>query len=620
MMDALRSTVHHKYTENDAPAFSSTLSPTLDAYMGLRKGISGTSVDWYLEEAWAQDPTLTLRLIWRCRSIHDGQGDRELFYRAFGWLYEHHPRTAITNLRYLVEPLCFRSGKNKTLRSGLSHGYWKDLLNILALATVDELSVTPLDPLSTFLHNYVQAGSRPFFKDKEEQNRWSRKQREERFAKAHSRLLGKLAENRYRALYISISQLFAEQLSRDSRVLDQLDFLPTESEECKKPEFNLSLAPKWAPTPGGAHDRITNICSAICMLLHYRQVTPLVRKLPTSSPGNYSALEWHILRCAYQKYILSRARSITQLPEPLMSANRWSEIPYSCVASLCMQANKARFFTRDRERFVKYLSDVESGNRSISGATLLPHMLVMQAVQYTRELATLGLLDSALAATQLHVVEAQWAMLLSRLCKTGTLDNCIAVCDVSGLMGLVHYVRHVGWRFSVDPIWPVLSLSLIIARLAKPPFQDAFITFSLILPLAVKHKVPRDEMIKRVFVFSDMQFNDLHDNSSRDWKTNHDVIEQAYRGAGYDVPEIIYWDLSSTGHYPGITVPVTVEREGIAMLSGYSPSLLQTFMDVDEDWEVVDREGDKVKQAFTPEGMMNKDLQKKSFEPLVVVD
>ncbi|KAI5995300.1 hypothetical protein F5J12DRAFT_855869 [Pisolithus orientalis] len=137
MMDALRSTVHHKYTENDAPAFSSTLSPTLDAYMGLRKGISGTSVDWYLEEAWAQDPTLTLRLIWRCRSIHDGQGDRELFYRyvcAFDWLYERHPRTAITNLRYLVEPLWL---------SGLSHGYWKDLLNILALATVDELSVTP---------------------------------------------------------------------------------------------------------------------------------------------------------------------------------------------------------------------------------------------------------------------------------------------------------------------------------------------------------------------------------------------------------------------------------------------------------------------------------------------
>jgi hypothetical protein len=35
MMDALRSTAHHKLTENYSPAFSSTLSATLDAFNGL---------------------------------------------------------------------------------------------------------------------------------------------------------------------------------------------------------------------------------------------------------------------------------------------------------------------------------------------------------------------------------------------------------------------------------------------------------------------------------------------------------------------------------------------------------------------------------------------------------
>lgn len=27
------------------------------------------------------------------------------------------------------------------------------------------------------------------------------------------------------------------------------------------------------------------------------------------------------------------------------------------------------------------------------------------------------------------------------------------------------------------------------------------------------------------------------------WKTSHDVVAEAYAEAGYDVPEIVYWDM-----------------------------------------------------------------------------
>lgn len=81
MMNALRATAHQKLTANYAPAFSSTLVPTLDAYLGLQAGIPGEKVDHYLENAWAEDPSLTLRIIWGTRSIHDGKGEKELFYR-----------------------------------------------------------------------------------------------------------------------------------------------------------------------------------------------------------------------------------------------------------------------------------------------------------------------------------------------------------------------------------------------------------------------------------------------------------------------------------------------------------------------------------------------------------
>jgi hypothetical protein len=45
-----------------------------------------------------------------------------------------------------------------------------------------------------------------------------------------------------------------------------------------------------------------------------------------------------------------------------------------------MKNNKDHFFKHDPEGFEKYLIDVESGKKKISGATLLPHELVAQAI------------------------------------------------------------------------------------------------------------------------------------------------------------------------------------------------------------------------------------------------
>jgi hypothetical protein len=352
-----------------------------------------------------------------------------------------------------------------------------------------------------------------------------------------------------------------------------------------------------------------------------------------------------------------------------------------------MDKNKDHFFNHDPDRFVSYLTDVESGKKHISGATLLPHGLIMQAMACVRSSSverTVSLYNAIeehklkLAETQVRVAEAQWATLLERLREAGELDNCIAVCDVSGSMGYIDYGYVESHRSSVSPIWPAISLSLILARLAKPPFKDAFITFSvnpkmvvldpegtvslgetvmkmsqsewalntnfnavfldLLLPLAQKHGVPQDQMIQRIFVFTDMQFDASQANmqfdvsqettpNAAEWDTNHDVIERAYKEAGYEMPEIVYWDLSTADRYPGITAPVTGERKGVALLNGYSPSLLKVFMggEEEDEWEEVvqDEEGVtqvKAKKKFTPVEFMQMALGRKSFDGLVIVD
>ncbi|KIJ11003.1 hypothetical protein PAXINDRAFT_16095 [Paxillus involutus ATCC 200175] len=420
-LNALRSTAQQKLTTNAAPAFDSTLIPTLHAFLGL-----DTSSSYWTGT----------RL-----SIHDGKGDKELFYRAFGWLFENHPRTAVANFHCLV------------------------------------------DRCAPVLHP---------------KDDWSRA---ERFANVYDHLTRKLLDKRHLALYVAVARLFAVRLTKDFAILEKSTALPgdTGEKERMKPMGALSL------------------------------VSSIGHKIDLSPTRALPALEMHLLRWFYQRHVLTPRRRYTCVPEPLMLVNRWSEITCSQVSSVCMYANKEIFFTHDAERFLSYLTDVESGEKQISGATLLPH-LVMQAKR------TVDLIGDAmreqrrkLGETQPRVVDVQWATLLARLREAGELDDCIAS------------------PFEVDPIWPALSLSLslVLARLAKPSFADSFITFSsqprvvvldpaskkvplgetiqvmmhsdwgmntdlnavflkLILPLAIKNKVPKDEMIKRVFVFSDM--------------------------------------------------------------------------------------------------------------------
>jgi len=218
----------------------------------------------------------------------------------------------------------------------------------------------------------------------------------------------------------------------------------------------------------------------------------------------------------------------------------------------------------------------------------------------------------------------------------------------------------------VDPILPAISLSLILATLAKPPFNAGFITFSaepafvqidlseslaeqvmfmrradwsqntdfravflnLLLPLALKNRIKQEDMIKRLFVFSDMQFDSSNDSSwsrqaTTPWETTYDAIERAYKNAGYEVPQIVYWDLSGIGQFK--TVEVQSDRKGVAMMNGFSPALSKVFMGEDSEWEevTVSEDGtvvEKKEDEFNPINVMKKALLRKSFDGLVVLD
>jgi Domain of unknown function (DUF2828) len=87
MVDALKTTITQTLTENFAPAFSYTGSPTLDAFQFLKGHVSESQLNIYLKNAWDEDSSLTLKIIWNLRSIHDGKKDKETFYRCVSFAH-----------------------------------------------------------------------------------------------------------------------------------------------------------------------------------------------------------------------------------------------------------------------------------------------------------------------------------------------------------------------------------------------------------------------------------------------------------------------------------------------------------------------------------------------------
>jgi hypothetical protein len=567
-----------------------------------------------------------------------------------------------------VKPVC-RQGKAEECT--LSHGYYKDLLNILALVTRSELSL-----MSAFHFLHHPRGKKAIAKAKDlGHDPYKVVPKVQRARQQHDDLKKKLSKPHFRALFIAVARIFAQQLETDLQVLQRINATDDKDEKWVLTK-QLSLVGKWAPTPGGAHDKVTNVASAITLLL----LASGALKQPSvdAVAGKEAAAraeDLHALRATFSRHVLSPLRRALALPEPLMSTNKWTDIHYGRVASTAMKTNTAHFITHDPKGFEKYLTDVESGKKSISGATLMPHQLVAEMMEFDQAAShgesvtdpktkadILASIHKKMADTQLRVIEAQWKTLVGRLRESGALDGALAVCDVSGSMGSIHTKPT---KEYTQPVLPAVALSLILAQLAKPPFAGGFITFSekpefvtidlegelrknvnkmiksswgystnlravfldLLLPIAVKHKIKQEEMVKRLFIFSDMQFDEAS-RTKRSWNSTHDDIVKAYKEAGYEVPEIVYWNLAAQQEKTLRPMPVQADTPGVAMMNGFSPAMLKVFMGEDPaeeeaEWDMLVDEKpapEAEKTKMDPITIMKKALNKESFSGLVVLD
>ncbi|KAF7060149.1 LOW QUALITY PROTEIN: hypothetical protein CFC21_066961 [Triticum aestivum] len=392
----------------------------------------------------------------------------------------------------------------------------------------------------------------------------------------------------YRFLFDAIADFFAALLTSD---LEQL------AHGGKK--MKIGLAAKWCPTPGSSFDRTTLLCEAIARRLFPRDSDPEYAQL---SDEHYTYHALHRLR----RQVLVPLRKVLKLPEVYMSAQRWSELPYTRVASVAMRRYKLLFKKHDEVRFGRYLDDVKAGKAKISAGALLPHEIAAAAL--------LGQEDD--------VSELQWRRMVDDLRAKGSLRNCISVCDVSASM-------------TGTPMEVCIALGVLASELSEKPWRGKVITFhsrpsihtikgntlwekmkfverlewggstnfqvfDQILRTAVDAGLAPEKMIRTVFVYSDMEFNMA---SGPSWETDYEVICEKFRAAGYGdvVPQIVFWNLRDSS-----SMPVTSTQPGVAIVSGFSKNILKIFLQNDG--------------VVNPEAIMMQAIAGDEYQKLAVFD
>ncbi|KAM5568319.1 hypothetical protein ABKV19_016072 [Rosa sericea] len=569
-------------TENASATFLSTGNPCLDLFFHV---VPNTPADYLTEQlpkAWDRDALTTLKLICNLRGVRGtGKSDKEGFHTAAFWLHKHHPKTLACNLASFAE-----------------FGYFKDLPEIVyrLLEGEDVRKKQKAEwrerkcgggrkrrESSPEPGSDGETGSRSEKKrirsevPKEEREKKAKEwqmgekakasglRKEKKIALAKKVVVRYERDPDFRFLHDRVSDLFAECLKSDM-------------ENLKSNQLNkITLAAKWCPSIDSSFDRATLICESIAKKI-----------FPRESNKEYEGVEEshyaYRVRDRLRKEVLVPLRKALELPEIYMGANQWGKIPYNRVASVAMKVYKDKFKKHDEERFNKYLEDVKAGKAKIAAGALLPHEII--------ECLNDGEGDDG------QVAELQWKRMVEDMLKLGKMNNCLAVCDVSGSMSgapmevavalglLVSELSEEPWKglvisFSADPqLHLVQGESLkdktdFIRRMDWGMNTDFQKVFDLLLKVAVKGNLKPENMIKRLFVFSDMEFDQASENK---WETDYEVIENKFKEAGYGdvIPQLVFWNLRHSR-----SIPVPGNQKGTALLSGFSKNLLKLFMDND---------------------------------------
>jgi hypothetical protein len=294
---------------------------------------------------------------------------------------------------------------------------------------------------------------------------------------------------------------------------------------------------------------------------------------------------------------------LTKVVEQDMCAKNWDEINFSHVPSVA-HARYKKAFGRNTPKYAEYVQALVKGEDpkvKVNAGAIFPHDVLKGRI------SAYGVKFSK---TDLDLIAKQWEALPNFVGDA----NILPLVDVSGSM-----TSRVGKNDNLTCLDVAVSLGLYLADKNTGKFKDTFLTFSSspellhlkgdinqkidqmvkskwemstnlkkafdkILKTAIEGQVPEAEMPKMLMILSDMQFDAC---TSFDHSAIQ-MIETKYAQAGYTMPRVVFWNLNAHDN-----VPVKFDKNGTALVSGFSPSICKALLAGDVE-------------QFTPEAIMLK--------------
>jgi Domain of unknown function (DUF2828) len=314
----------------------------------------------------------------------------------------------------------------------------------------------------------------------------------------------------------------------------------------------------------------------------------LAKWMPSENASSYTTKKYaKILREAYgvtpkqYRKLLSQLRKQISLVETKLTEKNYGAIEYDKLPSKAGMIYRNAFLRNDNVRYTDFLDKLSSGEKKINSSTLYPYEITSKAM------GVYGYNQS-----EVQLLDGMWNNLPDYI--GDNKENSIAVVDVSGSM-------------SGRPMEVAISIGLYLAERNEGIFHNNFFTFSerpqlvtvkgtnivekvqnmrradwgystniesvfnQILDVAVTYNVPQEEMIEKLYIISDMQFNQADGNAKAHLFKR---LEKKYAQHGYKLPSLVFWNVDARND----NTPFTMNDFGVQLVSGFSPSIFTTLM------------------------------------------
>ena len=617
------------FTQNNSPTFISSGDKCLDFFFETMENTKSNRILQLLQESWNSNPEQTLRIIANLRDVREGKAIRYQTYLCWYWLYENHPQTLYNNLENFTEVgylkdllnlvviIAFRGhigkyvrydddpsmvkNKRKTIKQKKRDTIvaTKKLINIMAGLPID----LPLNVKNEIRLRKKQLWKQMKQQPEKEKVKVSCSERKERktddvvakkqltdeelefwqkkitpdIAEKHKirEIRREFAKERfstdpkYRMFLCKVADIFAQKIIKDINALKS---------------GQISFAAKWAPSLKKYHDKYTHIASLIALRL---------KELENKSYNNADSdvdfvLFTHLARDDYRKLYV-KLRKASKLPELFISMKDYSSIDYNRISAKAFQKYKAIFLSKDVDRFSQFISS----RKRVGGKSLKPVEIVREIIEDNE--SSLDNSNSDYNGKEVNplseeVLQKQWNSLVDNIGKSTVFSNSVCVCDVSGSM-------------HGTPMYAAIGLTLLTCQTSISPWDTVCISFSetptvyeftskkikdcvlgilksewgyntnfdavmeLILRIGDEKQLSQEQMPEVLFVFTDMEFDQAFNNPD---KTNFQIAKEKFESKGYRLPSVVFWNLRGTK-----STPVTMDENGVLLLSGYSDKLLK---------------------------------------------